>query len=117
MADWIVAALLVAGGGFCLAAGIGVARMRDVYARMHAATKAGTLGLGLVCLAAMVRAERLSDVVEPLFVLVFMLATAPVGAHLIARAAFRGRVAEAPGTSADAEAEAFRAAPRGKGGA
>ena len=54
------AALLVAGGFFCLIAGIGVVRLNDVFARMHAATKAGTLGLALVCLAVMVQARDLA---------------------------------------------------------
>ena len=49
--------LLLAGGFFCLVAGIGIVRMNDVFARMHAATKAGTLGLALICLAVMVEAE------------------------------------------------------------
>ncbi len=39
----------------CLVAGIGVIRLNDVFARMHAATKAGTLGLALICIAVMVQ--------------------------------------------------------------
>ena len=58
MSDWIAAALLVAGGFFCLVAGIGIVRLNDVFARMHAATKAGTLGLALICLAVMLAGRR-----------------------------------------------------------
>ena len=89
MSDWIAAALMVAGGFFCLVAGIGVIRLNDVFARMHAATKAGTLGLALICLAVMVQADTWLQVLEALFVFLFMILTAPVGAHLIGRAAFR----------------------------
>jgi len=108
MSDWIAAALLVAGGFFCLVAGLGVLRFKDTYQRMHASTKAGTLGLGLVCLAAMVKAETWGNVTEAFFVFLFMIATAPVGSHLIGRAAFRARIAEAPGTAHDPGSETFR---------
>ncbi len=108
MSDWIAAVLMLAGGFFCLVAGIGIVRMNDIYARMHAATKAGTLGLALICLAAMVEAETWGQVVEALFVFVFMIASAPVGAHLIGRAAFRTRAPEDPRTQHDTGSEDFR---------
>ena len=108
MNDWIAAALMVAGGFFCLVAGIGVVRLNDVFARMHAATKAGTLGLALICLAVMVQAETWLQVVEALFVFLFMIPTAPVGAHLIGRAAFRTRVPVDPKTQMDPGADRFR---------
>ncbi|MBP7002372.1 monovalent cation/H(+) antiporter subunit G [Amaricoccus sp.] len=111
MIEWLAAALMVAGGGFCLVAGIGLLRLRDVYARMHAATKAGALGLGLVRLAAALLADTWAGVVVPLVVLLFMLASAPVGAHLIGRAAFRTGAPVAPGTQEDPGAAAFRTPP------
>jgi multicomponent Na+:H+ antiporter subunit G len=111
MSDWIAAALVVAGAFFCLVAGVGIVRMSDVFARMHAATKAGTLGLGLICLAAMVEAERWPQMLEPLFVFLFMIASAPVGAHLIGRAAFRTGVPVDPRTRADPGSDDFRRRP------
>ena len=111
--DWIAAALVLAGGFFCLVAGLGVVRFRDVFERMHAATKAGTLGLALICLAVMVEAETWLEVAEAAFVFLFMIASAPVGAHLIGRAAFRTRAPLDPKTRSDPGAEAFRAPRRG----
>jgi multicomponent Na+:H+ antiporter subunit G len=108
MTDWISALFLVSGGLFCLIAGIGVVRLPDIYLRMHASTKSGTLGLCLICVAVMIEAESLANVLEALFVFLFMIATAPVGAHLIGRAAFRSRIAEAPGTGHDPDCAAFR---------
>ena len=108
MSDWIAAALMLAGGFFCLVAGVGVVRMKDVFARMHAATKAGTLGLALICIAVMVEAETWGQVVEALVVFLFMIASAPVGAHLIGRAAFRTGVPLDPKTRLDPGSEAFR---------
>jgi multicomponent Na+:H+ antiporter subunit G len=114
MIDWIASVFLVAGGVLCLVAGVGIVRLPDIYLRMHAATKAGTLGLGLICVATMLLAESWANVLEAMFVFLFMIASAPVGAHLIGRAAYRTRVAEAPGTLADPDAEAFRTAPKPK---
>ena len=106
--DGIAGVLLLSGGIFCLIAGVGLVRLNDVFARMHAATKAGTLGLALVCAAVMVQAESWLEIVEALFVFLFMLASAPVGAHLIGRSAFRTHQPMDPATTADPDAEAFR---------
>ena len=108
MSDCIASVLVVAGGFFCLIAGVGIVRLRDVYGRMHAATKPGTLGLALVCLAVMVEAESWLQAVEALFVFLFMIASAPVGAHLIGRAAFHTRAPVEPGTRFDPGCDAFR---------
>lgn len=106
--DLLSALLFLAGGFFCLVAGIGILRLRDVFARMHAATKAGTLGLALICLGVMLQAESLWHVAEAGVVFLFMVASAPIGAHLIGRAAFRTRVPVDPATRADPGAEDFR---------
>lgn len=108
MSEWIGAGLVLAGGFFCLIAGLGVVRMRDVFARMHAATKAGTLGLALVCLAVMVTAGTWAEAAEALAVFLFMIASAPIGAHLIGRAAFRARVPLDSKTVVEPGGEAFR---------
>jgi multicomponent Na+:H+ antiporter subunit G len=108
MSDWIAALLVVSGGTFCLVAGVGIVRLGDVFARMHASTKAGTLGLALVCLGAMLADDSWQQVLEALLVFGFMLASAPIGAHLIGRAAFRTRVPVDPATRSDPEAEDFR---------
>jgi len=108
MTDLIASVLVLAGGFFCLIAGIGVVRLNDVYARMHAATKAGTLGLVLICGAVMVTADTWGQIAEAGFVFLFMIASAPVGAHLIGRAAFRTDNPMDPATTADAGCETFR---------
>lgn len=108
MTEWLAALLLGTGGGFCLVAGIGVLRFRDVYARMHAATKAGTFGLVLIVAGAILVADDWTEAVEAAAVFLFLIATAPVGAHLIGRAAFRTRAPEDPRTTADPAAAAFR---------
>jgi multicomponent Na+:H+ antiporter subunit G len=104
----IAAVLLVSGGFFCLVAGVGIVTLNDVYARMHAATKAGTLGLALICVAVMILATTWLQLLEALFVFLFMIMTAPVGAHLIGRAAFRTRAPMDPRTRIDPDCDQFR---------
>lgn len=106
--DWIASGFLVFGGFFCVVAGIGVIRFKDVFSRMHAATQAGTLGLALICIAVMIKSESWLNIIEALFVFLFMIASAPVGAHLIGRAAFRVGQPMDPKTQADEGAEKFR---------
>ncbi len=55
MHDIIVAILVLSGGIFCFAAGMGVLRLPDLLTRMHASTKAGTLGSGLILVAVAVQ--------------------------------------------------------------
>jgi len=108
MIDWAYAILMTLGGFFCLVAGLGVIRLNDVYARMHAATKAGTLGLALIGVAVMIGSQTWLELAEALFVFLFMIASAPVGAHLIGRAAFRTRTPMDPKTQIDPGCNQFR---------
>jgi multicomponent Na+:H+ antiporter subunit G len=89
LGDALTALLAVSGGFFAFAAALGVLRMPDVYIRMHASTKAGTLGCGLALLAVAVHFGELGVVSRALAAIAFLLFTAPVGAHMIARAAYR----------------------------
>ncbi len=110
--DVLSAIFLVAGGFFCFVAGIGIVRLGDIFIRMHASTKAGTLGIALIAVAMMLHARSVLEVLEPLFVFLFMILTIPIGSHLIGRAAFRTRIAMQDDTRYDAGCEAFRTRPR-----
>ncbi len=90
--DWLVAALLLAGGFFLFVASLGILRLPDVLIRMHASTKAGTLGAGLVFSAVAVHSEDTVTIAISALTVIFLLVTAPVAAHAIARAAYRMRV-------------------------
>ena len=91
MMDYVIAivtaALLVAGSLFALVAAIGIVRLPDLYTRMHAASKAGTVGSGLLLLAAGIYSGDLAILVRAVAGFVFFLLTAPVAAHLLAKAA------------------------------
>lgn len=83
--DWAVAFLLVLGALFFLVAAVGVVRLPDALTRMHAATKAGTLGAGLMLLAASLAAGDIGVSVRAGAIFLFLLVTAPIGAHVIGR--------------------------------
>jgi multicomponent Na+:H+ antiporter subunit G len=86
----IVTAILALGGaGFALVAAIGLNRFPDVYSRMHAASKAGTVGSGLLLLAVGVHSGELSVLARALAGFFFFVLTAPVSAHLLAVAALK----------------------------
>jgi multicomponent Na+:H+ antiporter subunit G len=85
-----VAALLLAGTFLIVLAGIGLIRFPDVYCRMHAAGKAGTLGVILIILGAMVNfAGSDQDIwFRGVLAIFFQFLTAPAATHLLARASY-----------------------------
>ena len=84
---WPAIALLL-GSFFCLIAAVGMLRLPDTLIRMHAATKAGTLGAGLVLLAEALYYAEAGITLRAMAAVAFLLLTAPVAAHLIGRAAY-----------------------------
>jgi multicomponent Na+:H+ antiporter subunit G len=89
MTTWLASALILVGAFFSLVAALGILRMPDLLMRMHAATKAGTLGAGLMLLAAAVALADAGVAVRAGAAIGFLLLTAPVAAHVIGRAAYR----------------------------
>jgi multicomponent Na+:H+ antiporter subunit G len=84
--------LIIAGAFFMLVSALGVLRLPDLFMRMHAATKAGTLGAALVLFAAALLSGQLSVSIKAVVVFLFLLLTAPVAAHVLGRAAYYGGV-------------------------
>ncbi len=87
----LVSGLLLLGLFFLLTGTIGLLRLKDVYSRMHATSKSTTFGVAGVLLAALIyfRFLDLSPGLKESLILGFLLLTAPLGAHMIARAAYR----------------------------
>ena len=82
-------AVVLVGAVFILLAALGVARFGDVLARMHALTKASTLGLLLVLIGAAVALHDPNDVTSLALAAALQVLTSPVSAQLISRAAYR----------------------------
>ncbi len=101
MVDAIAAVLILVGVALAVTAGLGLQRFPDVFARMHSATKPATLGLVLVLAGAALRVEKRGDVAKLLLVVVLQFITAPVGAHMVGRAAYRAGTELNPTTIID----------------
>ena len=89
----LVSLMVLAGAGFTLVGSIGLLRLDDVFQRMHAPTKATTLGVGLVLVASVLSAwlMRREASMSELLVALLLFATAPVSSYLVARVALRHR--------------------------
>lgn len=92
MLELLLSALILLGAFFAFIAGLGILRLPDVLIRMHASTKAGTLGSGLIMAAVAVGYGTIPVIALVVAIIVFLLLTAPVAAHMIGRAAFRSGV-------------------------
>lgn len=92
--ELLISALILIGAGFTLVGSLGLIRLRDFYSRLHAPTKATTLGVGSLLIASAVffsyQDEGLS--LHEILVTLFLFITAPVGAHLMAKAALHLRL-------------------------
>ena len=94
LAEWLIAALLVTGAFFTLVGAIGLVRLPDVFMRLHAPTKASTLGLGSLLVASMLHAATQGRFgLAELLITLFVFLTAPVSANLMAQAALHGGLA------------------------
>jgi multicomponent Na+:H+ antiporter subunit G len=91
MTEYVTAIFMIFGSLFCLVAALGVFRFPDTLIRMHAVTKAGSLGAGLMVLGHAVFFQNPGILLRAVFIILLLL-TAPVAAHLIARASYRSGV-------------------------
>jgi multicomponent Na+:H+ antiporter subunit G len=84
-----LSSLLMLLGSLCvLLAAVGIVRMPDLFTRLQAASKASTLGAILILAAVAVQFAEVALAARVLVVIVFLALTTPLGAHLIARAAY-----------------------------
>ena len=86
--------LVLAGAAFTFIGSLGLFRLRDFYTRLHGPTKATTLGVGCLLVASSiffsVTGEGLS--LHEILVSLFLFITAPISAHLLAKAALHRKL-------------------------
>jgi len=97
MIEWIAAFLLISGSLFMLVAAIGTVKLSDVYMRMHAITKAASLGAILMLASVSLIYMQWIVWIEALMVVVFVIITAPIASHMIAKAAHKTGMPKGPG--------------------
>ena len=95
----LVSLLVLTGAFFTLAGSIGLARFPDFFLRLHGPTKATTLGVGSLLVASAVHFSSQGEQIRfpEVLIMLFLFITAPVSAHLMAKAALHVRVACRPG--------------------
>jgi multicomponent Na+:H+ antiporter subunit G len=103
--EWLSAAFWLSGATFALLAAIGVVRMPDLFTRMQAASKASTLGLGCLLLGTAIELGDSPSVARAVSIAAFVMLTAPVASHVVARAAYLTKVPLWSGTVLDERRE------------
>lgn len=90
----IVSLLILIGTFFTFSGSLGIVRFPDVFNRLHAATKAATLGVAGVLLGAFIFLVFDIGIISGKLILgiFFVLITAPISAHMISRAAYNSGV-------------------------
>jgi multicomponent K+:H+ antiporter subunit G len=89
----LIALLIVIGAVFTVLGSFGLLRLGDIYSRLHSPTKATTLGVGSLLVASSIYFSRQGEglSLHEILVALFLFITAPVGAHLMAKAALHLR--------------------------
>ncbi len=79
---------LLVGAAFMLLAALGVLRMPDLFTRLQATSKATTLGVGCLMLGVAIHFGQLGTILRAGAIVALFFVTAPISAHVIARAAY-----------------------------
>jgi multicomponent Na+:H+ antiporter subunit G len=89
MSEIVAGALMLGGLFFVLAGVIGIIRLPDFYARLHATSKCDTLGLALLVGGVAIHAGATLTTVKIVLIAVFVAVVNATGAHAMGRAAYR----------------------------
>ncbi|MBU2872349.1 Na+/H+ antiporter subunit G [Colwellia sp. E2M01] len=94
MSEWIISILLLIGGAFVLIGSIGLVKMPDFFMRLHGPTKATTLGMASLLIAAMVFFSTTQDSlsVKEILISIFLLLTAPISGYIMIKSAIHHKL-------------------------
>lgn len=89
MSEIVISGFLIFGAAFVLLGSLGLVKFPDIYSRLHAPTKATTLGVGSILLGSSLWASEKTGTLSAheLLIILFLFLTAPISAYLVARAA------------------------------
>lgn len=88
MIELIANIIILIGALFAFIAALGIYRLPGIYMKMHAATKAGTLGCSCVLIGVALRFQDIHTLTTVLLLILFIGITNPIAAHLLARTAY-----------------------------
>jgi multicomponent Na+:H+ antiporter subunit G len=97
----IAGIVMVAGSFFALIGSLGLLRLPDLYTRLHAGSKAVTLGVGGMAMGSLLVAPSVSEGAKILLAVVFLFFTAPIASHAIGRSGYYSGVRMSPDTVKD----------------
>ena len=94
MIEWIISILLLIGGFFILVGSIGLVKMPDFYMRLHGPTKATTLGMAALLIAAIIFfSTTVAGIsVKEILISLFLLITAPISAYMMIKSAIHHKL-------------------------
>lgn len=89
MLEIIISILVLVGAFFTFVGSVGFIKLPDFFMRLHGPTKATTLGVGSILIASSIYFSTKNGEISlhEVLVTLFLFITAPVGAHLMAKAA------------------------------
>ncbi|WP_323768484.1 MULTISPECIES: Na+/H+ antiporter subunit G [Roseobacteraceae] len=97
IATYVVALCLLIGAGFVLVGVIGLLKFNDPMTRLHAPTKVGTMGIGMLLLASMIQSAIQGEPsMHELLIMAFLFVTAPISAHFIAKLSIHSSTCDLP---------------------
>ncbi len=88
LSELLVAGLILIGAFFLFVGSFGLAKLPDIMRRLHAPTKATTLGIGSLLIASMLYFLLIAGTLSfhELLITIFLFLTAPVTAHMVSKA-------------------------------
>ena len=88
LTEVLISFLIVVGGIFALVGSIGLVKLPEIMTRLHAPTKATTLGVGSTLIASMLYFLLVEGQmsIHELTITVFLFVTAPITANFLAKA-------------------------------
>lgn len=101
MNELIVMILSTIGSIFVLSTSVAMFRKRDVYLRINVTSKTATLGLGLLLASAAIFFQEFSVTTRVIATIIFVILTAPIGGHMLARAAYLNKIKKWEGMKID----------------
>ena len=105
LAEILISAFLIMSGIFGLVGSFGLIKLSDTMQRLHAPTKATTLGVGGVLIASMLYFLLVKGSLSfhELLITIFLFLTAPISANFVAKSYMQAKVRreELPATGRD----------------
>jgi len=94
---YIASLSLIIGSGFVLVGALGILKFNDPMTRLHAPTKVGTLGIGMLLVASVIHSFDIGKPsIHEFLIMVFLFVTAPISANFIAKVNIHRKACETP---------------------